>query len=37
MRNSMQFSTAVGTPKDSKTLNEMSVICQAYVREMEVR
>lgn len=37
MRNSMQFSTAVGTPKDSKTLNEMPVICQAYVREMDVR
>ena len=37
MRNSIQFSTAGKVAKDSKTLNEMAIICQAYVREMDVR
>ena len=37
MRNSIQFSTAEKVAKDSKTLNEMAIICQAYVREMDVR
>ena len=31
------LSTAEKVAKDSKTLNEMAIICQAYVREMDVR
>ena len=37
MRNSIQFSTAEKVAKDSKTLNDKTAICQAYVREMEMR